>query len=355
MNRIENIRKVMEKEQIDAMLITSFHNIYYLSGHTSDEAILLITKSSTSILSDFRYTTQIKQECPSWSFIEIQNGDFVTPLNSIINKEGVSIAGFEGDSMVFDVFNNFSKNLHCPLKPINLLEFRMIKDEEEVENIIKAGQIAEEAFNYVVENVIKVGVSERVIAIALETKMKELGASGPSFPSIVASGERGALPHAKPTENLLKSGEMLTIDFGALYKGYCSDITRTFAVGSKPSDKMIEIYNIIKEAQQKAIDAARPGMRCCDVDEVARGYIREKGYGANFGHGLGHGVGIQIHEQPRFSPICDTILEEGMVITVEPGIYVEGLGGVRIEDDILITKDGCKLLTHLPKELDIKG
>jgi len=352
MERIEKLRKVMKENELDAFFISSFHNIYYLSHHTSDEAFLFITKDKQYIISDFRYRTQIKEEVyKEYKYIELENNDLYKALEEIMID--IKNVGFEGDYLNYSTFEMINKFENVVYKNIDLKDFRNIKDKEEIENIRKASQIAEDAFNYVINSVVKAGVSEIDIANALEFKMKELGASKPSFDTIVAANKRGALPHAKPTSKKIEDGDMVTIDFGAYYNYYCSDLTRTFAVGNFKNDKLKEIYDIVFEAQKLAISAIKPGVMCSDIDKIARDYIASKGYGENFGHGLGHGIGIQIHESPRFSKLCNTKLEEGMVITVEPGIYVEDLGGVRIEDDIIVTNKGCEIIAKLPKDFMI--
>lgn len=353
MERIERIREILNKEKLDGIIITSYHNIFYLSKFTSDDGLLLITKDKKYILSDFRYITQIKIQCPDYEFIQIVQGSYDKELNKLAKENNLKTIGFEGDNLSYNAFKVYEKGIEAELKNVNLTHLRDCKDAEEVNNITIANEIALAALQYVIKKVLKPGVSEKHVANVLDAKMKELGASGNSFDTIVASGERGALPHAAPTDKKIQKGELVTIDFGCLYNGYCSDITRTFAIKQKPSEELYKIYEIVREAQLIGIQTAKSGIKANVVDKAVRDFIASKGYGENFGHGTGHGVGILIHEAPRFAPLDETILEEGMVITVEPGIYIEGLGGVRIEDDILITKDGCEVITQYPKELII--
>lgn len=228
-------------------------------------------------------------------------------------------------------------------------KIRLFKDDEEIEEIQKAQDIADKVFSELLD-FIKPGKTEREVHHYMLERMRAHGASGESFDAIIASGVRGALPHGVASDKVIEKGELLTLDFGCIYNMYCSDMTRTIAVG-EISDKQREIYEVVLEAQKRALAAIKPGVRTADIDAIARDYITEKGYGENFGHGLGHGVGLEVHEAPRLSPKSDEVLEEGMVITDEPGIYIEGFGGVRIEDIILVTEDSHRVLSKSTKEL----
>ncbi|MGL4308274.1 MAG: M24 family metallopeptidase, partial [Cetobacterium sp.] len=231
----------------------------------------------------------------------------------------------------------------------DFLKLRMIKKDYEIKIIKESIKIAEEALKSTIPQ-IKIGISERELCAILEYEMKRRGADKPSFDIIVASNDRSALPHGVASDKIIEEG-FLTIDYGCFYKGYASDITRTFYVGKHPTEKHMEIYNIVKEANERAIEAIKPGMTTKELDKIARDYITEKGYGDKFGHGLGHGFGLQIHEYPFVSSkATEVTLEPNMVITIEPGIYIENFGGVRIEDDILITKNGYEVLTGVSKE-----
>ncbi|WP_390485644.1 M24 family metallopeptidase, partial [Staphylococcus pseudintermedius] len=228
---------------------------------------------------------------------------------------------------------------------------RQTKDEGEIKAIQKAAQIVDEAYKYIL-TLVKPGMTEKEVKAHLESKMLHLGADDTSFDTIVASGIRGAMPHGVASDKVIQSGEMVTLDFGAYYNGYCSDITRTFAVG-QPSEEMVKIYNIVLKSQEAAIAAIRPGMTGKEMDSIARDIITEAGYGKHFGHSLGHGIGLDIHELPGLSQKSDVVLEKNHCVTIEPGIYVEGLGGVRIEDDILITENGGERFTNCTKDLII--
>ena len=227
----------------------------------------------------------------------------------------------------------------------------MVKDQAELEKLERAEAIGDAAFSHIV-NLIKPGISEAEIALELEFFMKKQGASGLSFDTIVAGGPNSSMPHAQVTERRIQQGEFVTMDFGCVYQGYCSDMTRTVAVG-EPSEEMRQVYQIVLEANRRAMEQIREGQTCSFIDSLARDYIREQGYGDYFGHGLGHGVGLDIHEEQRFSPKCDVVTKEHMAITVEPGIYLPGKFGVRIEDLVVVTKDGYETLSHSAKELMI--
>ena len=230
-------------------------------------------------------------------------------------------------------------------------KIRLIKTEEELDLIVKACEIADQAYEYILTYV-KAGMTELQVKNELEAHMTSLGASGPSFDTIVASGHRGALPHGVASEKVIESGDMVTLDFGAWYKGYASDITRSFGVGSV-SEEMENIYNIVLESQLKALEEIQAGMTGQEADSIARDIIKANGYGDNFGHSLGHGFGLEVHELPGLAQKSTITLESGMCITIEPGIYVDGVGGVRIEDDALVTEKGLKKLTHSSKQLFI--
>jgi len=239
------------------------------------------------------------------------------------------------------------------LNPLESLveELQMIKDQAEIEKIKKAVEIADQGFQFLID-FIKPGKSEKEVALELEFFMKRQGGEANAFDFIVASGKRGALPHGVASEKKIEIGDLVTIDFGTVYQGYHSDITRTLAVG-EPSASLRDIYELVLTAQQKVIAEIKAGMDCFDADKIARDFIAEAGYKDNFGHGLGHGVGLEIHEAPRLSYTSKDVLKAGMVVTDEPGIYVSGLGGVRIEDDLLITESGCEVLNSATKELVI--
>lgn len=346
-------KKMMNEKQIDAMLITNLLNVRYLTGFTGTTGIALLIGEKKYFITDFRYVEQGKKEVePNGFELICENISSLRKVGELLNEEKVERLGIENQSVTLDQLNAFILNFP-KVEFINLddtfLEEREIKKDKEIEIIEESIKIAEKAMEMTLPK-IKVGVKETDIVAELEYQMKKLGASKSSFDIIVASNERSALPHGVASEKLIEDG-FLTIDYGCFYKGYASDITRTFYVGENPTEKHVEIYNIVKEANERAILEVKPGISIHELDEIARDYIKEKGYGEYFGHGLGHGIGLQIHEYPFVSfKAKNKILQEGMVITIEPGIYIPNFGGVRIEDDVLVTKTGYKVLTSLSKE-----
>ena len=352
MNRIERLRQEVGLKQGQGLLIHKPSNIFYLSGFTG-EGQLLITANEAAVMTDFRYTEQAERQAPGLQLYEVSSGrGYNRYTKELMEKWGVSALCYESDYVTVEQFDRMREAMpdfsFAPMKgePEKL---RRVKDEKEADAIRKACDISCQAFQYIIGE-IKEGMTEKEIQLKLDYKMLELGGQGLAFNTIVASGENGSLPHAVPGERRVQKGDLITMDFGARYGGYCADMTRTVALG-KPSDKLKEIYNIVLEAHLAAEKALHPGKKCSAIDSIARDYIAQKGYGKFFGHGLGHGVGIDIHEMPRLSQMCDETLAVGHVVTVEPGIYVAGLGGVRIENSCLITETGAESFVYAPREL----
>lgn len=352
MERINKIRKIMEQNKLDAFLVSSKPNIFYLSGFTGTTGKVLITKEKQYFLTDFRYISQANKQCLGFEIVDV-GYLYAENMEKLINN---GVVGFEGNVMTYDEYIYYSstcKNLI--FKNVSLDKLRMIKNSKEVETIIEANKISLKALDYCIKNcIIPNKTTEIEFCNALEAKMKELGASGPSFATIVASGLRSALPHGVASDKIIESGDFITIDFGCYFNGYVSDITRTFAVSYINKD-LEKIYEIVKEAQRLGVESIKPGVSLEYVDSIVRNYIDSKGYGEFFGHGTGHGIGIEIHEEPYVRQNKKDILEEGMIVTIEPGIYIPSLGGVRIEDDVLVTSNGHKILTEYSKELKIIG
>lgn len=351
LSRCKRIREILEKEKIDGVLISNSSNMRYLSGFSGGTGYLLITDRETVIFTDSRYTIQAKEESDTFTVVELQD-TYVSLIAEWIEKEQIEILGFEGrDVQVSDYLEWKEKFPAGELRDIgNKIDLlRSIKTPEELEKLAEAERIGDKAFSKILE-IIKPGMTELEVSAYLEFWMKQYGAEGLSFDTIAASGLNSAKPHAVPGRKVIEKGDFLTMDFGCMYEGYCSDMTRTVVVG-KANAKQKEIYQIVLDAQLAALDFIQAGKKGWEVDKVARDIITKAGYGDNFGHGLGHSVGLFIHEEPRLSKKEETILEENMVVTVEPGIYVENFGGVRIEDMVVITKDGCKNLTHSSKKL----
>ncbi|MBO8137311.1 MAG: aminopeptidase P family protein [Desulfotomaculum sp.] len=348
--RVVKLQQALDRYKIDAVLINRPENRRYLSGFTGTSGILLIEKNSAYIFTDFRYVEQVKEQSPHFQLVQISN-DFIQKLKNILLDLKIQSLGFEADFVTFENYDRMSRELSgVELIPVKNMveELRIIKDPEELQLIQKAVDIADRAWSETLKYV-KPGISELELSLKLEYTMRRLGAEGRAFDFIVASGKRGALPHGVASEKKLKDGELVTVDCGAVYKGYHSDMTRNFVLG-QPAEMHKKIYNIVLEAQKAGIEAVRPGIYASEVDKAAREVIERYGYGENFGHGTGHGVGLAIHESPRVSYSEQVILKPGMVITIEPGIYLPGWGGIRIEDVVLVTENGYRILTKSPKE-----
>lgn len=352
MSRVTEIQMKLKKFNCDAILITSPYNLRYASGFTGSTGLSVITKEKAFFVTDFRYTEQAAEQAKGFEIIQ-NKGSIYAEAAKIIEAEKISTLGFEKDFVTFSTYQVLQELLECTLEPISGLieELREIKNEEEVALIQKAIQITENAFEHILDY-IKPGQTEIAIANELDFFMRGQGASGVSFDTIVASGVRSAMPHGVASEKKIETGDMVTIDFGCYYKGYVSDMTRTFAVGD-PGDELKKIHQIVLDANLKVTEAAKASVTGAQLDAIARDYITEKGYGDAFGHSTGHGIGLEVHEGPGIHSRNEKKLVEGNVITNEPGIYLPGLGGVRIEDDLLITKDGNKNLMTCSKELII--
>ncbi len=371
---------------MDAVILTDGYNIHYLSGYSGHTGMVLITKEHRRILTDSRYTEQVSIEAPDFECVDIKSEGYTKSINRLLceeyflcdeeiaNDENVNKAvdnpcktcantvckgntlrvGFESEDISYKQYKQFLDELDdkIGLMPLSnrINDLRRIKSDSEIEKIAMAEHIGDMAFEYVVKE-LKPGMTEVEVALMLENFMRSHGASGLSFDTIAASGKNSSLPHAVPTDKVIEEGDFLTMDFGCIYKGYCSDMTRTVFVGDSPLDKQKHVYETVLKAQLEALKLVKPGAVCSDVDKCARDIIADAGYGDYFGHGLGHSVGLFIHEEPRFSPKCKDVLEPGIVITVEPGIYIPGEFGVRIEDLVVVTEDGYRNLASSPKEL----
>ncbi|PYG87461.1 Xaa-Pro aminopeptidase [Ruminiclostridium sufflavum DSM 19573] len=352
-NRLNTFRSKMKDLKIDGAIVTKIENYMYLSGFTGTSANLLITGKKAYLLTDFRYIEQSSKQAPLFEIVQ-HKPDIIDTINEIVKSEGIIKLGFEELNVSFAQYRQYTDK-------INGVEFhgmgsliddlRIIKDEQEIEIISKAVEIADAAFTHVL-SVIRPGITELDVAAELEYKMKKLGASGASFETIVASGLRSSMPHGTASGKRLEPGDAITMDFGAMYNHYCSDMTRTVFLG-QPEKEMKDIYSIVLNAQLTSEKGAKRGRTGSEVDKIARDIIYGNGYEGKFGHGLGHGVGLEIHESPRLSTGGGRRLENNMTVTIEPGIYVEGLGGVRIEDTIIIKDDSPVVLTKSPKELII--
>ncbi|MFI3605797.1 M24 family metallopeptidase [Vagococcus fluvialis] len=351
-NRVNNLREQMKSEGISSFLITSPYNLRYLTGFTGTTGLALIGLEEAFFITDFRYTEQAAKQCVGFEIVK-NVGPILEVVADLVESKNIDNLGFEESFVPFKQYVELEGLLEVDLIPVSGMveELREIKDEEEIAIVEKACEIADKAFSHIL-TYIKPGMTEIQVANELDFYMRSLGASSVSFETIVASGLRSAMPHGVASEKVIEQGDMITIDFGCYYNGYVSDMTRTISLG-EPSDKLREIYNVVKEAQQKVLDVAKPGMTGVELDAVARDYIASKGYGEAFGHSTGHGIGLEIHEGPNVSKLAEKAFVPGNIITNEPGIYLPGIGGVRIEDDMLVTENGIKRLTHSEKELII--
>lgn len=355
LTRIHQLREQMEKENVPAIFITNAVNRTYLTGFTGTSGYVIITSQRAILLTDFRYRNQAAKQAPDFEVIEHQ-ADVLASVSEILTQCNVNQIGFEQEDITYDMYVQLNEKVkHVEWMPVKnaVQRIRMKKDEEEIKILREACLLADRAFEHIIPYLTP-GVREKDIALELEFFMRKNGAASSSFDTIVASGERSCLPHGVASDRIMQAGELITLDFGAFYKGYCSDLTRTVMLGD-PKPKHREIYDIVLEAQMNALQHMKPGMTGREADQLSREIIKEYGYGDYFGHGTGHGIGMEIHEAPRLSPRGEQILEPGMVVTVEPGIYIPEFGGVRIEDDVLITETGIELLTHADKEFTILG
>ncbi len=344
MNRTDKLRESLADNE--GVILSGYANIFYYSGFTSEDALIFITKTRQILVTDSRYTIQARVEAKDFEIRDISEG-----VEKIASMLDVDTLGFEeGTVTVKELarFKKFGKSL-VPMQD-KISGFRRIKDKYEIEKIRQAEALGDEAFSYFLEN-FEGGMTERDVALMLEFYMRARGASRTSFETIVASGMRSSMPHGVATDKVIGIGEFVTLDFGCVLDGYCSDMTRTVLVG-KCSERQREVYDIVLAAQKAAIAAIQPGKKCSEIDGVARKIITDSGYGSNFGHSLGHSIGIEIHERPVFAPKTDEVIEVGNVITVEPGIYIEGWGGVRIEDVVAIGETASNL-TKSCKDLTI--
>lgn len=350
--RIEQVRREMEKEGLDGVLIESRPNTFYYTGFTGSTSKCLVTKESATLVVDFRYTAQARQQVYSGvEAVEFVKGAAET-LHQLCVQYGVKRLGIEEERITLAQYNFLQEKLEQVTSFENfqssLNRVRWIKDQDELQRIQKAVDIADKAFEDIL-SYIKPGVREVEIALEMEYRMKKLGAQGVSFETIIASGPRSALPHGVAGMRKLQKGDAIVMDFGAIYQGYCSDMTRTVFLGDPPQ-KLKEIYDIVLRAQMEALKKAVVDMKGSELDKVSRDIICAAGYEKCFGHSLGHGVGIEVHEMPSVSPKGEDPLREGMVFSVEPGIYVEDLGGVRIEDLVYMGDRGVEILTKSTKD-----
>jgi len=354
--RIRALRKQMQLQQIDAVLITHLPDVRYLCGFTGSNAALAVTAKRAVMFTDGRYTTQAKEETEA-ARVVIAKKSALREACAWLEASGVAHASFDPEqttvtglaSMRAGLSQAKRRSFFHPLEKLLVADLRMTKDTEELQLMEKAAILGCNLFTAMLPH-IQAGVAETEIAADLEFFARSLGAEGMSFETIVASGKRSALPHGRATSAKLPRNGFVTLDFGVILNGYCSDMTRTVYVG-KPGERERFAYDAVLEAQEAAVSAVRPGATCGEVDEAARSVLRKAGLAKYFTHSTGHGVGLEIHEPPRVAAGQDFVLAPGMVITIEPGIYIEGKFGIRIEDMVAVTKSGGKILTPAPKAL----
>ena len=339
-----------------AVLVHDPSNMFYLTEGYSGEGLVYISQERRVIVTDFRYTEQAEKQAPDFEVAMTEKDRKANQVVAgLIQEAGITELRVETNYLSVDSYNDLRAAVGEEVSCVPLAEapqkLRQIKTPAEVVAIRKACDITSEAFNAILPK-IREGMTEKELQIELDFTMFRLGAEELAFSTIVASGENGSLPHAIPGSRVIRNGDMITMDFGAKVGHYCADMTRTVALG-KPSDEMRKIYETVLRAQSMCEDALAAGKKCFDIDKLARDYIDARGYAGRFGHGLGHSVGIDIHEEPRLNTICHDVLKAGIVITVEPGIYVPGLGGVRIENTCLVKENGCVPLTTADKQLII--
>jgi len=349
-SRADRLAKRLEDKGLDLMVVTNLVNVRYLSGYTGSNGAAIVGPEVRVFFTDFRYVEQASEQVPDFERVKGERdllGDVAERLSGRV--------GFEDGSMTVRSFERLKGLVGDGAELVaagNLVEeLRAVKENAEVDAIRAAAQLADSALSTVLERGLA-GRTERKVAQQLEEEMRALGAEEPSFPSIVAAGSHGALPHAEPRDREIERGVLVTIDWGARLDGYCSDCTRTYATGEL-SGEASEVYEVVRRAQESSSDSVRAGAGGKAVDAVSRDIIGEAGHGDHYGHGLGHGVGMEVHESPRLAPTSDDTLVAGNVVTVEPGVYVPGRLGVRIEDLVVVTDDGRDVLSGLPKELQV--
>ncbi len=352
MDNYKKVQDIIGKLQLDAVLISNGNNMHYISGFTGETGYVYVSGSRHAVITDFRYTIQAELEAEGYEVITIGANGYEEVINELIAADRVSRLGFEAEELLYSKYQDLKEKLRnvelVPMKD-EITRLRRIKTPRELENIRRAEEIGDRVFTDILD-FIQPGMTELEVAARIEYLLKLYGGQRTSFPAIVASGINSSMPHAVPTTKRLEKGDFLTMDFGCVYEGYCSDMTRTIVIG-KASDKQKEIYQLVLDAQLAALETIRAGLKGWEVDKVARDMIYGAGYEGCFGHGLGHSVGLFIHESPRLSPTEEEILQVGMTETVEPGIYIKGFGGVRIEDLVVVTETGCDNFTRSDKKL----
>lgn len=349
-SRLARLRSLFIPNEIQALVLFDINNIRYLTGFTGSDGVLVIRPQTATLLVDGRYLTQAREE------VQVVDSclyrDKVDGIESVLAASAGETIGFEASAVSYEFYMKLSGRLQ-KLKPLSseLTSIRVIKDAEEISCIRSAAGLAGRVLE-AASQAIRPGIKEREIALEIEFGAKRAGAERMAFETIVASGAKSALPHAQPGLKILECGDLIVVDYGIVIDGYCSDETCTFCLGFA-DDRKRDVYSKVKEAHDRALEAVKSGVMCRQIDRIARSVLGKFGLDVYFSHGTGHGVGLEVHESPRISAESDTVLEEGMVVTIEPGVYIPGEWGIRIEDTVLVLKDGFEILTKMPKDLII--
>lgn len=349
MNRLNKLMKKMEEKDMQSLFITNPKNVQYLTGFTGEESYLLILKEGCFFVTDGRYVDQAKQEIPKEISVIRWSSGLLEECIALVKSASAKEVYFEANHLTYIEAKKWIDGIDIQARDAeNIVEsLRAVKDELEISYIKKAADIVDQTFLHIL-NLIQPGISERRIAAEMEYYMKKLGSEGTSFETIVASGIRSSFPHGEASEKIIVLGDIVTLDFGALYKGYASDMTRTISVGNV-TDKWEEIYQLVLTAEEIGLDTIRAGMKSCELDKAIRKPIREKNLNQYFSHGAGHSIGLDIHESPFISGKSNEVFQKNMVQTIEPGIYLPNEAGIRIEDDVLVQDEKGILLTKAPK------
>ncbi|NIM06261.1 MAG: M24 family metallopeptidase [Armatimonadetes bacterium] len=353
-SRLARLREILSASGLQALLVSDQHNIRYLSGFRGSSGALLITAEEQILFSDFRYRLQAAEQALIFHFQEVKR-DPLPSIGEYVREKGLKTAGFEAHALTVEQLSSLrraSRGVGWRRAKQVVETLRQVKHSQEIAEIARAAKITDDTLEHILSSLAP-GRTEHEIALEGTIFMMKHGAKASAFDVIVASGPRAALPHAESSNRTLERGDLVILDLGArLPSGYCSDLTRTVAVG-RAQDWQRELYSLVYEAQAKALDGLRAGVRARKIDAAARGHITAAGHGGEFGHGLGHGVGLDVHEAPRLAEAEKTMLRAGMVVTVEPGVYLSERGGVRIEDLVVIGQGGCKILSHAPKPAEL--
>lgn len=354
-NHLARLRQEMAQRGLDAFVVTQGPHLIYLTGFSGSAGVGVITPTASYVATDFRYYTQVESQAPQSILVKQSAAEQLSGrVAALLNELGAKRVGFEEEFLTAGQLRRLQEALPVEWLPTGgLVEaISLVRDEDEISRMRQAARITSLAVSEVL-GLVQPGMTEIEVAGEIEYRFRKHGGTGVAFDTIVATGPNSALPHHRSGNRPWQRDEFLLIDCGSMYNFYCSDSTRTVVMG-QPTPEMEKIWYLVREAQVAALEAVRPGIRACDLDEVARGVIRDAGYGEYFGHGLGHGVGPKIHTDPRLNSQSAVVLEAGMVITIEPGIYLPGKGGVRLEELIVVREDGAEILTHIPVELVLR-